>query len=258
MTFDLSEVQAFAGESLLIAWIVFLRVGAVVSVLPTFGEQSIPVRVRLGVAFAFTLILMTAVPDLEKLTRSSSLNFLTLTIPETITGLFFGILLRFFVFSLQIAGSIAAQSTSLSQIFGGTPGIDPQPAIANLLVLAGLCYAAMMGLHVHFSAYILYSYEMVPIGALINPADMLQLGLEHVSKIFSLGFSLAAPFVIASLLYNVILGVINRAMPQLMVSFVGAPAITAGGLFILAVSASLIMIVWWQNFEEFLMMPGVG
>ena len=45
---------------------------------------------------------------------------------------------------------------------------------------------------------------------------------------FALALSLAAPFVIASLLYNVALGVINKAMPQLMVAFVGAPAITCG------------------------------
>ncbi|MFC3118840.1 flagellar biosynthetic protein FliR [Jhaorihella thermophila] len=38
-----------------------------------------------------------------------------------------------------------------------------------------------------------------------------------------LPFSLSAPFVIASLLYNLTLGAINRAMPQLMVTLVGAP-----------------------------------
>jgi len=178
-----------------------------------------------------------------------------ITAPELLTGLFFGMLLRFFIFALQIAGSIAAQSTSLSQIFGGSAGTDPQPAMGHVLVVAGLAYAALMDIHIHFANYIIYSYELVPLGQIISGQDLLQMGLGRVADTFALGFSLAAPFVIASLLYNVVLGVINRAMPQLMVSFVGAPAITAGGLLILAISAPLILTVWIDHFGQFLQSP---
>ncbi len=58
-----------------------------------------------------------------------------------------------------------------------------------------------------------------------------------MAQAFALGFSLAAPFVIAGFAYNLALGAINRAMPQLMVAFIGAPAITAGGLLILMLAA---------------------
>ncbi len=36
--------------------LVFTRVGGVVALLPGFGEQVIPARVRLGVAVAFTMV----------------------------------------------------------------------------------------------------------------------------------------------------------------------------------------------------------
>ncbi|MFA5539020.1 MAG: flagellar biosynthetic protein FliR, partial [Gemmobacter sp.] len=42
------------------------------------------------------------------------------------------------------------------------------------------------------------------------------------------------------------LGVINRAMPQLMVAFIGAPALTAGGLILLAVLAPVMLTIWMQ------------
>ena len=58
------------------------------------------------------------------------------------------------------------------------------------------------------------------------------------------GFSLAAPFVIMGFAYNVALGAINRAMPQLMVAFVGAPAITAAGLLVLMLAAPVILHFW--------------
>jgi flagellar biosynthetic protein FliR len=60
---------------------------------------------------------------------------------------------------------------------------------------------------------------------------------------------------IASLLYNVALGVINKAMPQLMVAFVGAPAITWGGLVLLLVATPFILQVWLTAFEGALAHP---
>jgi flagellar biosynthetic protein FliR len=209
-------------------------------------------RVRLAIAISFTLLIFPAV-DVQKLVAPS---LLFLSVSEAMAGIFFGILLRFFVFALQIAGSIAAQSTSLSQIFGGSAGVDPQPAMGHVLVVAGLALASLMGLHVQFAAYILSTYQMVPVGSLIGAGEVMRMGLAQVSACFSLGFSLSAPFVIASLLYNITLGVINRAMPQLMVSFVGAPAITAGGLLILMMAAPIMLVVWYENFVSFVAMPG--
>ena len=58
-----------------------------------------------------------------------------------------------------------------------------------------------------------------------------------------------------SVIYNLTLGVINKAMPQLMVAFVGAPVITFGAIALLLVSAPLLLSVWLQAFEAFLAAP---
>jgi flagellar biosynthetic protein FliR len=64
--------------------------------------------------------------------------------------------------------------------------------------------------------------------------------------------------VIASLLYNLALGAINRAMPQLMVSFVGAPALTLGGLALLALAAPILLSFWSDAVERALFQPFAG
>jgi len=76
-----------------------------------------------------------------------------------------------------------------------------------------------------------------------------------VGRVFSLAFSLAAPFLIASVLYNLALGVINKAMPQLMVAFVGAPAITLGGLVILLLTTPFILPAWMRLMQATLASP---
>lgn len=236
-------------------FVVFLRVGAMVSLLPAFGEQSVPTRVKLGLAASFTLIVLPAVPVPE--IQTDPLAAFGLVLAECLTGFFLGMLLRFFVLALQIAGSIAAQSMSLSQLFGGG-GADPLPAMGHVLVIGGLALATIMGLHVQVAEFLIQSYILIPLGEVIPPEVLSRAGLTEISNAFALGFTLAAPFVIASLIYNVTLGVINKAMPQLMVAFVGAPAITAGGLIILMMAAPLMLSLWIEAMGLFLLDPFRG
>jgi flagellar biosynthesis protein FliR len=234
--------------------LVFARVAAVVSLLPGFGEQIIPARVRLGVAVAFTLVVWPMLaPDL--LTTDPARPFLAMLAIEVSIGLLLGLSIRLMVIALQVAGSIAAQSTALAQIFGAGVAPDPMPAIGNILMLAGITLAVASGLHVKAAIAMARSYEILPMGLPVPAADIAAWGTARVAQAFALGFSLAAPFVIAGFAYNLALGAINRAMPQLMVAFIGAPAITAGGLLILMLAAPVILHFWNLQLDRVLADP---
>jgi len=254
MTADLSALIAWAESALAVGFIVFLRVGAAMALFPAFGERSVPERVRLMLAFGFTLVVLPMVaplvrPEVESLVRPG-----VLVVTEALAGLAIGAMIRLFVLVLQIAGSIAAQATSLAQIFGGQ-NADPQPAMGHVLFYGGLALAVLLGIHVRLAEVLILSYEVWPPGRLPGGELLSSWGQAQVVRIFALAFTLAAPFVVASLVYNVALGVINRAMPQLMVAFVGAPAITAGGLILLLLTAPLLLGLWHEALAEFLIDP---
>ncbi|WP_298561257.1 flagellar biosynthetic protein FliR [uncultured Aliiroseovarius sp.] len=256
MNDQLAQIMAQSQAFVMLGFVVFLRVGAAMALLPAFGETMVPVRVRLFLGFAFTVIVTPAVantvtPSVEQL--GSPIYLMS----EPIVGLGFGIILRLAIMTLQIAGSIAAQSTSLAQLMGGNNS-DPQPAIGHVLTISGLALAAMLGLHVRIVEGFILSYQVFPVGALPDPLGFSDWGITHVAHSFGFAFALAAPFVIVSLLYNVALGVINRAMPQLMVAFVGAPAITAGGLILLALTTPVLLPIWQRAFEALLLNPFGG
>lgn len=229
MTADLAQILGLSQALLWQGIVVFLRVGGLMALVPAFGERSVPVRVRLVLALAFTAITAPAAPPAPV---PDDAGLALLFLGETATGLVLGIGLRLFVLGLQTAGSIAAQATSLAQIFGGA-ATEPLPAMGHMLVIAALALAVMSGLHVQVAKMLILSYRLFPMGGLPEPSALSEWGVTQVSAVFALGFTLAAPFVILSVLYNLTLGVINRAMPQLMVAFVGAPVITAGGILLL-------------------------
>lgn len=237
------------------AFTVFLRVSAFVALMPAFGEAVIPMRIKLAIAIAFTTVVTPAVPVSNLPTDLTPAIGLILS--ETVNGLLLGIGVRMFILALQTALSIAAQSTSLSQILGGA-AVEPIPAMGYIVVFAALALAVTTGLHVKAASLVISSYQILPIGSFPSPADVSMWGVRQVSFAFSLAFTLAAPFVVISLLYNFALGAINKAMPQLMVAFVGAPVITAGGLFILCIASPVLLQTWLAALDVFLENPFKG
>ncbi len=247
-----AELIALIEASLWLGFLVFLRVAATVAMLPAFGEQSVPARIKLVLALAFTVIVA---PAIEMTVPEMTVGMLALyAMTETVSGLLIGLGLRLFILALQTAGAIAAQSTSLSQILGGT-AIEPLPAMGYILTVGALALAALSGLHIKAAELMILSYDILPAGLFAGGEDVAQWGVSQISRAFSLAFVLAAPFVLMSVLYNLTLGVINKAMPQLMVAFVGAPVITLGGLFILFLAAPSMLAVWLGALDRFMIDP---
>ena len=232
---QLTQATGLASSLLWQGLLVFMRVGSALSLIPAFGERSVPQRVRLVIALAFSLVVLPSVSSETLLVSPAILPLLV----EVVIGLLLGISLRLFILALQTAATIAAQATTLSQMFGDA-GPEPQPAIGNLMVMAALALAVASGLHVQLAEFFILW------------------GVAEVSKGFALAFSLAAPFTIAALLYNITLGVINRAMPALMVSFIGAPALTFGGLVLMALAVPLGLALWLEMFQGFMANPVSG
>ncbi|MEO1140539.1 MAG: flagellar biosynthetic protein FliR [Pseudomonadota bacterium] len=245
-------------ESLLwLHFIVFLRAAPVMALFPGFGERSVPTRFKLVLAVMFTIVITPALaPDLQDIVANRP-PLAWLVLSETAVGVLIGIGIRLFLLALQTAGSIAAQATSLSQILGNA-GVTPLPAIGHLLVVGGLALAMLLQLHVRMAEMMVLTYGLFPVAEMPDAAAVSVWGIRQVAGAFALAFTLAAPFVIVSVLYNVTLGVINRAMPQMMVVFVGAPVITGTGLFLLFLLAPTMLGIWIEALQGFVANPFGG
>lgn len=226
--------------------LVFTRLSTVLFLLPGFGERALSMRIKVYIALVLAAV-FTPIFDIPADADVSVGSFGN----EFLVGLTLGLAARSFIWVLQIAGSIAAQATSLSQLFGGA-AIDPSPAMGQLFMLSGLTLFFVADLHLVSMVYIDRSYILFPIGVPMSFAALGDWSTSHISFVFALSFALAAPFVFLALLYNLALGVINKAMPQLMVAFVGAPLITLGGIVVFALAVPIALVKWKSVFETFL------
>ncbi|MEQ8178214.1 MAG: flagellar biosynthetic protein FliR [Amphiplicatus sp.] len=223
---------------------VFARLSALVFFLPGMGERTVSPRIRLAAALAMTLVLTPMVMAAHPIAPETP-SALTLALcAEVLCGALIGFSIRIALYAIQTAGSIAAQHLSLSQIFGGGLDDQPEPPIATLMMVAAIAVAVATGIHFKAVGALAVSYDVMPFGTFPGAAETGRWAAERAGFAFASALSLSLPFVILGFMYNLAIGAANRAMPQLMVAFVGAPAITLAGLALLAATTPLLLSVW--------------
>ena len=220
------------------------RLSFVVFLFPGIGEQTIPVQFRalllVALSAAFSTSGIIVPPDTTSLP-----NFLLLLGSELSIGLFLGVSLRLVIWMLMITGSIVSQSMGLSQFLGVGLEQEEQTLASNLLALAGAALLLTANFHVMAVAALLDLYQSVPVGgwALLDKSYFTEAGYA----VFAFAVLLSWPLVAVNLLYNLCMGFINRALPQLMVAFVGAPFIVGAGIVLLTITVTGLLVVWQER-----------
>ncbi|MBV0890755.1 flagellar biosynthetic protein FliR [Paracoccus sp. Z118] len=232
--------MTFTASALLPLILVYARVQACLLALPGFGEQPLPVRVRVALAFALTPLLAgtTAAPDAA---TPGALGLLVAA--EIVTGAALGLMVRLIAMALDIGATAIAQTASLSQILGVSNEMAPHP-IGNLLHLAGLAVLMALGLPIMVCDLLSDSLRLRPAGGWPDIQGLLPAIVELVRSSFSLALVIAAPFVLGGFLFQALSGVIARVMPALPVVFIAAPAAILLALVALTVMSPAILRIW--------------
>lgn len=225
--------------------LVFSRVGAMVMLLPGIGSMGVPARVRLVLALAISLALTPTVQSAYPATAPSTIVQLSLLIAQEVTyGILVGAMASIIMSSLQVAGYLISSQIGLSYAQTVDPTQHTQGAVVgNFMTLLGVICLFATNMHHLAIGAIAGSYKMLPPGAALPTADMVELVIKLVSSSFALGFQIAAPFLVFGFAVYAGLGVLARLMPQLQIFFVAVPInIVAGFVIMVALLGSMMTV----------------
>jgi flagellar biosynthetic protein FliR len=238
MRVDISLLPALAATFML----VFARIGAMVMLLPGFGETNIPARIKLSIALLLTLIILPLHRQAYQVDINSLTPLLVLMLHEIVIGIVLGATARVTLSALQVAGSVIAQQLGL----GFVTAIDPTQGqqgllIGNFLTILGLTLLFATDSHHLVIAALNESYRIFAPGELMSSGDVAALATRAFAAAFKIGIQLSAPFLVFGLVFNIGLGVLARLMPQMQVYFVGVPLSILVGFLIFALVITAIM-----------------
>ncbi len=223
----------------LTAFVVFCRIGGCLLVIPGFSSPRVSVRARLFVAIAVALALT---PLLVKqvqpaVAAAEPVTLLGLILSESLKGLLIGLLGRCFFIALETMAMAISFSIGMSTPIGAAiEGQDAVPPIVSLVSMAAMLLIFVTDLHWEIFRGLAVSYDVLPINQSFDPrVGVVQL-TDEATKTFLFTLRIAAPFLVFSLVANFALGLINKLVPQIPVSFISPPFLLAGGLIILYVT----------------------
>jgi flagellar biosynthesis protein FliR len=237
MHIDISLLPALAAAFML----VFARIGAMVMLMPGFGETNIPTRSKLSIALMLTLIILPLHRAAYHVEMSSLTPLIVMMLHEVIIGVVLGATARVTLSALAVAGSVIAQQVGLGFVTSVDPTQGQQGAlIGNFLTLLGLTLLFATDMHHLVIAALNDSYQIFAPGELMPSGDIAALATQAFTVAFKIGLQLASPFIVFGLVFNVGLGLLARMMPQMQVYFVGVPlSILAGFLILVAVLTTM-------------------
>jgi flagellar biosynthetic protein FliR len=252
----LDALAPFAFHALLI----FARVGAAAMLLPGLGEAEVPATVRLAIALAIVPLLLPLLsPGLPPVPEAPA-ELARLILLETFAGLWLGGLARILVLALAMAGQVVALMLGLSSVLTQDPALGQGGTVLSRLF--GMMAAVLVlstGLYALPLSALAGSYAVLPAGDPL-PAGLAAEALAAMGgESLSLALRLAAPFVLAAVLFNLALGLLARLAPQVQVYFVAIPAQILGGLALLGlVAAPLVAVFAGVLSGAFAGLPGAG
>ncbi|MGB5520186.1 MAG: flagellar biosynthetic protein FliR [Gammaproteobacteria bacterium] len=208
----------------------FMRIGAMFAAIPIFSARSVPVRIRILLAFFLAWILVPVIPK-PPVVDLISAQALLISVYQVLIGVAMGFILQM-VFSAFV---IAGQSIAMAMGLGFASIIDPQngvqvPVVSQaFLIMVTLVFLALNG-HLLLIEVLADSFQRLPVGPVAISHDGLWQLVSWGSNMFVGGMLVALPAVAALLLVNLAFGVASRAAPQLNIFAVGFPVMIMVGL----------------------------
>lgn len=208
-------------------FLVFLRAGIVIMLLPFLGSTMIPAQVKIGLAAAVAVVLAPVVPAPGPFEAAPAL-----VLREVLFGIAIGSAARFVFIAVEAAGQMISGAMGLSLATAFNPDIGQSTEAARLLGMIAMLLFLATDSHHDLIVLFARSYELAP-ALRIDAAFLTKAATEWGGRLFVLTVKLSAPIVVASLLTNLLLGFLARTAPQLNVFFVGYPVYLFVGFLLL-------------------------
>ena len=229
-------------------FLIAIRVGFMLTLVPVFSARQIPRLMRLGLMLVLTFLIAKFVPTVSPL----SMGHLVIAIVEqAVVGIVYGFV-AFLVFTgIQFAGEILDIQIGYGVVNVINPQTQQQVTIIGEFEVAFATLIFLITNSHHFIiAGMAGSFALLPLPDIaLNIVAMSDIVHFFTQSLFIV-FQIAAPVAVALFLVNVALALMARVAPQMNIFAVGFPLQIIVGLVMIVVSFPILGSVLPQIFSD--------
>lgn len=216
---------------------VLFRVSSFLFLVPLFGSPNLPATLKIGLAFALTLVFVPILPP-PKIHLLAAGQTLVLALGrELLLGGAMALVVRLIFAGVELAGQFLGYQMGFSMVNLIDPQTSEQVSIIGQFqnFLALMIFLAIDGHHLLIRA-LMRSFELVAPLEVHLSNGLVSTLVSLSSHLFVLAVKISAPAMVALFLANLALGLMARMVPQMNVFMVNVPLTIALGLLVMGLS----------------------
>lgn len=231
-----TDPMAPTTEKVLCFIMVLTRISAFFIVLPVFGWNGIPVRIKVALAVLLAIFFSMVTPLAAVSKNASIFESMLLVTNEALYGLALGLVFTIIFGVVKFAGHIVERQMgfAMAEILDPFTDESEQPLASLLEMIFIILFLGANGHHL-FLWIVSRSYEAFPAGSMPTAAVLAGGMIKAGSTMLTAGLKLAAPMLAAFLLLMVVLAVLARAVPEMDILFTSFPLCIGLGLLMVAI-----------------------
>lgn len=200
-----------------------VRLGGLMTFAPFLGSASIPWKVKSGLTFVLTALLMPAYSS--RMPQVMPENWMAAVGGELMIGLGMGLTLELVFEAARFAGQLLGFQFGYSLVNVIDPQSQVEISVLNFFHYTVLLLIFLQGdVHHWLFRLLVQSFDTVKPGTVIVSQQAMQALLQGTGHIFLMGLQLAAPPLVVTIMTDIALAFMSKASPQLPVLSVGLPA----------------------------------
>ena len=245
---------SFSGNELIAMIASFIwpltRILGLIAIAPPFGNNSVPVQVKLMLGVMLALIVSPGIP-LATQADPLSLTGLMILMQQMVIGMAMGFMVRIVFSGIEMAGEVIGLTMGL----GFASFFDPQTqgrtsAISQFLVLVATLLFLNLNVHLSVFSALIESFKTIPISTSLTMGFSFQKLALWGEQIFIISMRLSLPIVAALLIANIALGILTRAAPQLNLFGIGFPITIGVGFLMLSMTLPYMLLPLENAFQS--------
>lgn len=228
-------------RELIVASLILVRTMPMIFLSPFFGGKLAPSVVKMGFGGVIALLVWpTAREVVSGPMPDGALPLTVLFLKETFIGMVLGFINMEVFFAMEVAGRIidTARGTGMAEVMDPHMQQRVSPTGEMYYQLMLLFFMAAGGHLMFLEAYAM-SFQLIPIdgGYTLSSGTggFMDLLMQSTNEMLKLACLLALPCVAATLITDIVFGLLNRVSPQLNAYFMAMPVKAMGGLMMILV-----------------------
>ena len=244
-------------EAQVLEWITpvlwpFLRVLALFGALPVFAQRSVPMRVRVALAFMIAFCAQATLPTMPVIPLDSGPAVLAI-VQQILIGASLGFAVRIVFAAVEFAGELIGLQMGLNfaGFFNPMTGGEAT-ATSRFYGVAVSWLFIVTGGHLALIAAVVQSFQAFPVGP--EPFAFLRAVQPQVwgAEVFRLGLWIALPMIAMLLFVNLVLGIISRVAQQMNIFAIGFPITVSVGLIGMLLTLPMMQMPFTMALEKML------